>query len=199
MFVGILMLGSYHREPRAAGVFAPGLAQGNLNDIHLPRTTSFDTMMRQDTLELGASVSQESLGRTPTPKRLDMGDATGSGPPVESPNIMAPAIDSKPTALPLRLLQVQVPPRQLLQPALKNLRQSLMGPCTRMARTGSLALTLQISNLNYIFATWYVYLECIISRMQRFFSQHKKKKVQASAEVVKMWGTGPGRALSATI
>lgn len=74
-----------------------------------------------------------------------------------------------------------------------------MGPCTRMARTGSLALTLQISNLNYIFATWYVYLECIISRMQRFFSQHKKKKVQASAEVVKMWGTGPGRALSATI
>lgn len=97
MFVGILMLGSYHREPRAAGVFVPGLAQGNLNDIHLPRTTSFDTMMRQDTLELGASVSQESSGRTPTPKRLDMGDATGSGPPVESPNIMAPGIDSKPT------------------------------------------------------------------------------------------------------
>ena len=61
MFVGILMLGSYHREPRAAGVFVPGLAQGNLNDIHLPRTTSFETMMRQDTLELGASVSQESL------------------------------------------------------------------------------------------------------------------------------------------
>ncbi len=32
--------------------------------------------------------------------------------------------------------------------------------------------------------------------MQRFFSQHKKKKVTASPELVKLWGTSAGRVLA---
>ena len=130
MFMGILMLGSYHREPRAAGVFVPGMAQSTLKDIHLPRTTSFETMMRQDTLELGACGSQESLGRTPTPKRLDMSDPTanGSEPPVETPPAhpsptVAPAIEPKappavpkPPSQPNRVLEA-LPGPGLNQPA----------------------------------------------------------------------------------
>ena len=33
-------------------------------------------------------------------------------------------------------------------------------------------------------------------RMQRFFSQHKKRKVKATPELVKLWGSSAGRVLA---
>lgn len=34
-------------------------------------------------------------------------------------------------------------------------------------------------------------------RMNRYMDQHKKAKIQASPELVKLWGTGPGRPMAA--
>ena len=55
--------GPFHHEPRAAGVFVPGLAQASLGDPDLPK------LLRQPTLTLGQS--SDSLGSDEcTPKRL---------------------------------------------------------------------------------------------------------------------------------
>lgn len=54
-----------HHEPRAAGVFMPGLAQAPLEDPDV------QALMRQKTLTLGQTDSTECLGsENPTPRRI---------------------------------------------------------------------------------------------------------------------------------
>ena len=57
--------GPVHHEPRAAGVFIPGVAQSQLADPDLPN------LMRQRTLTLGQSDSMECLGDEVTPRRMN--------------------------------------------------------------------------------------------------------------------------------
>lgn len=62
-----LIEGPFHHEPRAAGVFVPGLAQAHLGDRDLPN------IMSQKTLVYGQTGSQESLMEAaPTPRRLEL-------------------------------------------------------------------------------------------------------------------------------
>ena len=72
----LVLLGEVvHREPRAAGVFAPGFAPGTLQDVTLARSPSYETLLRADTLELG-KVEDVS------PKRLELTPAISVSTPV---------------------------------------------------------------------------------------------------------------------
>ena len=85
-----------HHEPRAAGVFTPGFAPGTLANVSLSRSPSFETLMRQDTLELG-KVDEEN----PTPNRLEMtphsvGKSVVSVPSPETPTPTLPESQTLP-------------------------------------------------------------------------------------------------------
>ena len=72
--------GPFHDEPRAAGVFVPGLARADLAD------PAVSNLLRAPTLTLGQTDSQECLPGSPTPRRIafqhtDSDASVGSGDP----------------------------------------------------------------------------------------------------------------------
>lgn len=105
MIVSHLQLrpGDFHHKPVAAGVFAPGFAEGSLDGAVLTRSASTESLLRADTLEFGGAPSSEALSDI-HPRRLPLtpppeAETKEHVAPAITPEIqpVAPAMDVTPT------------------------------------------------------------------------------------------------------
>ena len=103
MYNDLISGGPFHHEPRAAGVFVPGLARADLEDPAVSK------LLRAPTLTLGQS--EECLAGTPTPRRIAF-NSTGSDASLGSgtPNQLA-----SPVQPPLHMQQSQASLASTLQ------------------------------------------------------------------------------------
>ena len=91
------MSGPVHHQPVTAGVFVPGLAQAELRDPDMSH------LMRQRTLTLGQSSSQESLAALPSPRQLFTPQSSNEAlsPPARMASPVQPVLGTLPSQLSL--------------------------------------------------------------------------------------------------
>ena len=91
------MSGPVHHQPVTAGVFVPGLAQAELRDPDMSH------LMRQRTLTLGQSSSQESLAALPSPRQLftPQSSSEALSPPARMASPVQPVLGTLPSQLSL--------------------------------------------------------------------------------------------------
>lgn len=192
--------GPFHHDPRQAGQFVPGLAVASAGDPDIPKTLprgitdeslqgggptprrsiSFSSPANT-TLDRGESQNDGTLSSQLTPEYPDNQEGLyGTGTPPELASFLETPAETGPAAAPaLKEPQSEVAPDRNQVPGNSGSAASSDPPPEGEGKKVILEGTM------YEDGTYW--------KMDRYMQKVKKGKVQASPEMVKLWGTTAGR------